>query len=73
MSHPLIHVNDVHAGEIVEREMTEAEHEHLLAIQAESIANAQAAKKAADARASALAKLSDLGLTALEIKALVGE
>lgn len=71
MSHPLIHVNDVQTGAIVEREMTDVEHDHLLAIQAESAADAEAAKNAEIARASAVAKLSALGLTDAEIAALI--
>lgn len=72
MSHPLIHVNDVETGAIVEREMTDVEHDHLLAVQAENAASAQKAQDAANARASALSKLAKLGLTEAEIAALVG-
>jgi hypothetical protein len=72
MSHPLIHINDVETGAIVEREMTDVEHDYLLAIQAENVANAKKAQDAASARVSALSKLAELGLTDEEIAALIG-
>ena len=59
-------------GEIIDREMTDAEHAQYLATAADTAAREQAAADAAAARASALAKLADLGLTPDEIAALVG-
>ena len=59
-------------GEIIDREMTDAEHAQYLANAADAAAQQQAAADAAAARASALAKLKVLGLTDDEIAALIG-
>ena len=59
-------------GEILDREMTDAEHEqYILDSKATEITQAAADAKAA-ARLSGLAKLAALGLTENEIRALVG-
>ena len=55
------------------REMTDAEYAQWQADAADAAAQQQAKADAATARASALAKLAGLGLTADEIVALVGQ
>jgi DNA-binding NarL/FixJ family response regulator len=65
-SHKAVEIN-VETGEVVEREMTAKEVKDLQASQTQMQAE-QDAKTTA--RASALAKLADLGLTAEEIAAL---
>ena len=54
------------------REMTDAEFAQWQNDAAQAAAKIKAADDASKARASALAKLADLGLTETEIKALVG-
>lgn len=56
----------------VVREATAEEIAVIEATKAQLQAEADAAQKAAAARASAISKLTDLGLTQAEIKALVG-
>lgn len=56
----------------VVREATAEEIAVIEATKAQLQAEADAAQKAAAARASAISKLADLGLTEAEIKALVG-
>lgn len=56
----------------VVREATAEEIAVIEATKAQLQAEADAAQKAAAARASAISKLADLGLTQAEIKALVG-
>jgi FMN-dependent NADH-azoreductase len=57
-------------GEIVERELTAEDIAELEAIQAEALTRQAEAEAKAAARASALAKLADLGLTEEEVAAL---
>ncbi len=57
---------------VTNREMTDAEHAQWQADAADAAAQQQAAADAATARASAVAKLTGLGLTADEIAALLG-
>lgn len=70
MSNPTIRIHDLATGEVIDREMTNAEFEEYKAQQvidaeaAQAIANAQAAKEAAQA------KLAALGLTVDDLKAL---
>ena len=66
MTKPIIQLGDI------SREMTNAEYAQWQADAAEAAAQHQAVSDAAAARASALAKLAALGLTAAEIAALVG-
>jgi len=67
MTKPLIQIGDQ------VREMTDAEYaQWQLDVEAHA-AKVEAAANAAQARASALAKLADLGLTEAEIAALIGE
>ena len=66
MTKPAIQIGD----EI--REMTNAEYTQWQADAAEAAARRQVIVDKADARASALAKLAELGLTEAEIAALVG-
>ena len=66
MTKPVVQIGDD------QREMTDAEFAQWQADAADATAQQQAAADKAAARASALAKLAELGLTADEIAALVG-
>ncbi len=66
MTKPTIQIGDV------AREMTDAEYAQWQVDAADAAAQQQAAADAAAARASAIAKLAGLGLTADDIAALVG-
>ncbi len=72
MSKPTIRIHDTATGKVIDREMTDAEYVAWQAQQAqnEALLQAETAKQAA--RQTALNKLAALGLTADEIKALVG-
>lgn len=61
---------DAQTGQAIERELTTDEITHLQALNAETQAQQAELELKAAARASALAKLADLGLTAEEIAAL---
>ena len=67
MTKPLIQIG------IETREMTDAEFEQWQTDNKAHIANLETAAKIIKARATALAKLEALGLTATEIAALVGQ
>lgn len=71
-SKPIVKIHDVSTGEEIEREMTSEEYEQHLAMSkmALQIEAEMQAKEAA--RQSALEKLSALGLTEDEIRALAG-
>ena len=70
MTKPMIKIHNVQTDEIIEREMNAEEYaEHLQLVQEYEAQTTEAEAKAA-ARASALAKLAALGLTADEIAAL---
>ena len=70
MSDFTIQIFDGQSGELVEREMTVSEKEDSLQFQAEAAAEEAQKQAKAEARVSALAKLSALGLTEEEIAAL---
>jgi antitoxin component of MazEF toxin-antitoxin module len=63
-------VFDVENDTVIERDFTQQEVAELLAIRAEIAQELQESEAKVLARASALAKLADLGLTAEEIAAL---
>lgn len=67
MTKPIVRIHNIETNEIIDREMTDAEYENYLATQ-EAIAQAEA--EAAAKKAAAEAKLSALGLTAEDLKAL---
>ena len=70
MTKPMIKIHNVETDEIIEREMNAEEYaEHLQLVQEYEAQTAEAEAKAT-ARASALAKLAALGLSADEIAAL---
>jgi hypothetical protein len=67
---PMVRIHDLATDEVIDREMTDAEFAQYEADQAaQAIAHAEAEAKAAT-RASAIEKLSALGLTTEEIAAL---
>lgn len=73
MAYPEITVINCTTGEVVVREMSEAEHNQKLADDKENAANYAALKKAQAAKAAARqAVLDKLGLTADEAAALLG-
>ena len=61
---------DAETGETIERELNAEEIAELEIVQSEATAQKTQQEAKADARASALAKLADLGLTEEEIAAL---
>ena len=67
MTKPMIRIHDLATGEVVDREMTDVEFAELETQQAEIATNAAAAEQA---KTSAQAKLTALGLTADDLKAL---
>ena len=69
MSNPIIRIHDMSTGEVIDREMTNAEHTAWLAQQAEAQAQAEAQVDKAKAKQAVLDKL---GLTADEVTALLG-
>lgn len=69
---PMVRIHDLATDEVIDREMNDdeyADHEARLAAQAEAEA---AALAAAEAKTAAEAKLATLGLTADDLKALLG-
>jgi len=69
MSNPLIRIHDMATGEVIDREMTDAEHAEYKATQAADKAAAQAA---ADKATAKQAVLDRLGITADEAALLLG-
>jgi len=70
MTKPTIRIHNIETDEVTDREMTAAEYaDHLARIESLNIEIAEAEAKATD-KASALAKLAALGLSADEIAAL---
>ena len=63
MSKPMIRIHNVETDEVVDREMTDVEYENFLA---ENVKSQEAQQK----RITALAKLTALGLTSDDLKAL---
>jgi len=59
-------------GEIIERDYTEKELAQLETSLLEAVAKQEKIEQAAEARSAAEAKLIDLGLTAEDLKALLG-
>lgn len=73
MAYPDITIIDCTTGQVIVREMTEAEHNQKLADNKENAANYAAQKKAqADKAAARQAVLDKLGLTQDEAQALLG-
>jgi len=70
MSKPIIKIHNTATDEVIEREMTEEEHEHYKKSIAEGERQKQERENKINARESALAKLAALGLTEEEIAAL---
>ena len=69
MTKPIIRIHDLSTNEIIDREMTNAEHtQHL-----KDIAEAKAKKAEADAKETAKATILDrIGLTADELQTILG-
>jgi hypothetical protein len=70
MTKPIIKIHNVETDEIIEREMNTEEYAEYLLLVQEYEAQKTEAEAKATARASALAKLAAIGLTAEEIAAL---
>jgi len=71
MTH-IIHNLDASTGEVIEREMTEAETADLIAFQSEAQQKkAEREAEAADTKATKIAAYEKLGLTQKEIDALI--
>ena len=67
MTKPIIRIHDLSTDEIIDREMTDVEYAELQLQQTNLIANELANEQA---KAAATAKLTALGLTADDLKAL---
>jgi hypothetical protein len=67
---PTIKIHNATTGEVIEREMTEAELEQLEADAAEAAGRAQAEATAQAKRLTALAKLEALGIDEADLTAL---
>ena len=70
MSNPTIRIHDLATGEVIDREMTNAEFDEYKAQQVIDNAAAEATAAAKAAKEAAQAKLSALGLTSDDLKAL---
>jgi hypothetical protein len=70
MSKPMIRIHNLETDEIIDREMTESEYADYLAVQAAQVESDTAIAQAAAAKEAAQAKLAALGLTADDLKAL---
>ncbi|MEI6567302.1 MAG: hypothetical protein WCR20_11530 [Verrucomicrobiota bacterium] len=70
MSNPIIRIHNSETDEIIDREMTDEEYALWTQQKAEDAAKAKAEAKTETDKAAALAKLTALGLTADDLKAL---
>jgi hypothetical protein len=70
MSNPIIRIHDLATGDVIDREMTNAEFEEYNAQLAIDAKAAQATADAQAAKEAAQAKLEALGLTTDDLKAL---
>ena len=70
MTKPIIRIHDLATDEVIDREMTDAEYAKYEAEVAADAAQLQAIEKATEAKAKAEAKLTTLGLTKDDLKAL---
>jgi hypothetical protein len=70
MSKPLIKIHNTESGEVIEREMNDAEFAQYEADQAADVARRAEAEAKAQAKATAEGKLAALGLTTDDLRAL---
>lgn len=69
---PMVRIHDLTTDEVIDREMNDEEYaEHLAQLEAQATAEAEALALA-EAKTAAEAKLATLGLTADDLKALLG-